>query len=65
MSEPILMKGNEAFCEAAMRGGARYYFGYPITPQSEIPEYMAAHMDEILTPFNARFLRYVCICSEL
>ena len=47
MSEPILMKGNEAFCEAAMRGGARYYFGYPITPQSEIPEYMAAHMDEI------------------
>lgn len=47
MAEKILMKGNEAFCEAAIRGGARYYFGYPITPQSEIPEYMAAHMDEI------------------
>lgn len=47
MAEKILMKGNEAFCEAAIRGGVRYYFGYPITPQSEIPEYMAAHMDEI------------------
>ncbi len=46
MAEKILMKGNEAFCEAAIRGGVRYYFGYPITPQSEIPEYMAAHMDE-------------------
>lgn len=46
MSEKILMKGNEAFCEAAIRGGVRFYFGYPITPQSEIPEYMSAHMEE-------------------
>jgi len=46
MSEKILMKGNEAFCEAAIRGGVRFYFGYPITPQSEIPEYMAAHLDD-------------------
>lgn len=41
-----LMKGNEALAEAAIRSGCRYYFGYPITPQSEIPEYMAAHLPE-------------------
>ena len=33
MSEKVLMKGNEAFAEAAIRSGCRYYFGYPITPQ--------------------------------
>lgn len=44
MTEKVLMKGNEAFAEAAMRGGCRYYFGYPITPQSEIPEYMSREL---------------------
>lgn len=44
MSEKVLMKGNEAFAEAAIRGGSRFYFGYPITPQSEIPEYMARNL---------------------
>ncbi|MDR3210086.1 MAG: 3-methyl-2-oxobutanoate dehydrogenase subunit VorB [Oscillospiraceae bacterium] len=44
MSEKVLMKGNEAFAEAAIRGGARFYFGYPITPQSEIPEYMSREL---------------------
>ncbi len=44
MAEKVLMKGNEAFAEAAIRGGARFYFGYPITPQSEIPEYMAREL---------------------
>ena len=44
MSEKVLMKGNEAFAEAAIRGGARYYFGYPITPQNEIPEYMSREL---------------------
>ena len=39
-----LWKGNEAVAEAAIRAGCRCYFGYPITPQSEIPEYMALHM---------------------
>jgi len=38
------MKGNEAFAEAAIRGGCRYYFGYPITPQNEIPEYMSREL---------------------
>lgn len=42
-----LWKGNEAIAEAAIRAGCRYYFGYPITPQSEIPEYMAKHLPEV------------------
>ena len=33
----VLMKGNEAFAEAAIRAGCKCYFGYPITPQNEIP----------------------------
>ena len=41
-----LMKGNEAICKAAIRAGCKAYFGYPITPQNEIPEYMSAHMEE-------------------
>src|SRR5215510_7462771 len=44
MTEKVLMKGNEAFSEAAIRGGCRYYFGYPITPQNEIPEYMSREL---------------------
>ena len=44
MSTKVLMKGNEAFAEAAIRGGCRYYFGYPITPQNEIPEYMSREL---------------------
>lgn len=42
-----LMKGSEAIAEAAIRAGARYFFGYPITPQTEIPEYMSNRMPEI------------------
>ena len=41
------MKGNEAIAEAAVRGGCRYFFGYPITPQNEIPEYMSRRMPEV------------------
>ena len=40
----ILMKGNEALAEAAIRCGCRAYFGYPITPQTEIAAYLAKHM---------------------
>ena len=40
MSELKLMKGNEALAEAAIRAGADAYFGYPITPQSEVIEYL-------------------------
>ncbi|NMD16565.1 MAG: 3-methyl-2-oxobutanoate dehydrogenase subunit beta, partial [Bacteroidales bacterium] len=42
MKELRLMKGNEAFAEAAIRAGADAYFGYPITPQSEVMEYLMA-----------------------
>ena len=42
-----LMKGSEAISEAAIRAGARFFFGYPITPQTEIPEYMSARMPEV------------------
>ena len=42
-----LMKGSEAIAEAAIRAGCRYFFGYPITPQTEIPEYMSERMPEI------------------
>ncbi|MEG1963980.1 MAG: 3-methyl-2-oxobutanoate dehydrogenase subunit VorB [Clostridia bacterium] len=47
MSEKQLMKGNEAIAEAAIRGGCRQYFGYPITPQSEIPEYMSFRLPQV------------------
>jgi len=41
-----LWKGNEAIAEAAIRAGCDCFFGYPITPQNEIPEYMALHMPQ-------------------
>lgn len=39
-----LMKGNEAIGEAAIQAGCKYFFGYPITPQSELPEYMSKRL---------------------
>ncbi len=42
-----LTKGNLAICEAAIRAGCRYYFGYPITPQNEIPEYLSGRLPEL------------------
>ena len=47
MEEKKLLKGNEAIAEAAIRGGCRAFFGYPITPQNEIPEYMSFRMPEV------------------
>lgn len=44
MAQKTLMKGNEAIAEAAMRAGCRFFFGYPITPQTELAAYMAKHM---------------------
>jgi len=43
----VLMKGNEAFAEGAIRAGCEAYFGYPITPQTELLEYMARRMPEL------------------
>lgn len=47
MSEKVLMKGNEAIAEAAIIAGCRHYFGYPITPQTEIAAYMAKRMPKV------------------
>lgn len=46
MGDIKLMKGNEAFAEAAIRAGCDAYFGYPITPQSEVIEYLAAQQPQ-------------------
>jgi len=42
----VLMKGNEAISEAAIQAGCQAFFGYPITPQNEIPEYMSKRMEQ-------------------
>jgi len=42
-----LMKGTEAIAEAAIQAGCKYFFGYPITPQNEIPEYMSGRLPEV------------------
>lgn len=47
MSKKLLMKGNEALAEAAVRAGCRHFFGYPITPQTEIAAYMAKRMPQM------------------
>ena len=47
MADKVLMKGNEAIAEAAISAGCRHYFGYPITPQTEIAAYMAKRMPKI------------------
>ena len=44
MAERVFMKGTEAIAEAAARAGCRFFAGYPITPQNEIPEYMARRL---------------------
>ena len=46
-SEKVLLSGNEALAEGALKAGCRCYFGYPITPQSEIPAYMVRRMKEV------------------
>jgi 2-oxoglutarate ferredoxin oxidoreductase subunit alpha len=49
----LLVKGNEAVAMGAIEAGCRYYFGYPITPQSDIPEYMARE----LPPLGGEFIQ--------
>ncbi|WDV46773.1 3-methyl-2-oxobutanoate dehydrogenase subunit VorB [Clostridiaceae bacterium M8S5] len=43
----ILMKGNEAIGAAAIKAGCNYFFGYPITPQNEVPEYMSRELPKV------------------
>lgn len=47
MSEMVLMKGTEAVAEAAVRAGCRFFAGYPITPQNEMPEYMSRRLPQV------------------
>ena len=47
MADKVLMKGNEAIAEAAIIAGCKHYFGYPITPQTEIAAYMAKRMPKV------------------
>lgn len=47
MNERVLMEGNEATAEGAVAGGCRFFFGYPITPQSQIPEYMSWRLPQV------------------
>ena len=47
MGEKRFMKGNEAIAEAAVRAGCRFFAGYPITPQNEIPEYLSWRLPEV------------------
>ena len=47
MGEKILLKGNEVLAEAAIQAGCRFFAGYPITPQNEIPEYMSKRMPQV------------------
>ena len=47
MAEKVLMKGNEVLAEASLRAGCRFFFGYPITPQTELAAYMSKRMPKI------------------
>lgn len=58
MSEKVLIKGNYAIAQAAVNAGCECYFGYPITPQTEIGEYLSGKMQELKRA-------YVCAESEL
>ena len=53
MAEKVLMKGNEAMAESAIRAGCRYFFGYPITPQTEL----SAYMSKMMPKFDGCFLQ--------
>jgi len=47
MGEKVLITGNEAIAESAIQAGCRFFFGYPITPQNEIPEYMSKRLPQV------------------
>lgn len=47
MEKRLFIKGNEALCRGAIKAGCRYYFGYPITPQNDIPEYFSKYLPKV------------------
>ena len=73
MAEKVLMKGNEAIAEAAIQAGCRHYFGYPITPQTEIAAYMAKRFrrsvvhfcrQKVKSPPSTWFMAYLLPVNE-
>ena len=66
MAKKVLMKGNEAIAEAAIASGCLYYFGYPITPQTEISEYLAKRMPKVGGLCSRRRVKSrLLICSSV
>ncbi len=61
MADKVLMKGNEAIGEAAVVAGCRYYFGYPITPQTELTEYMSRRMPQVDGTFLQAFCAFITL----
>ena len=57
MGDKVLMKGNEALAEAAIMAGCRHYFGYPITPQTEVAAYLAKRMPQVDGTFLMQLMR--------
>ncbi len=53
MTKRLFVRGNEAICLGAIEAGCRYYFGYPITPQNDIPEFMSRELPKI----NGEFIQ--------
>lgn len=53
MAKRLLVRGNEAICMGALEAGCRYYFGYPITPQNDIPEFMSRELPKL----NGEFIQ--------
>ena len=47
----VIMKGNEAIAKAAIVGGCRYFMGYPITHQNELPEYLSRELPKVVGTF--------------
>jgi TPP-dependent indolepyruvate ferredoxin oxidoreductase alpha subunit len=63
MEEYQLMKGNEAVAEAAIRAGTDGYFGYPITPQSEVMEYPMKEQEWLSFRQRAKLLLLICFMA--
>lgn len=58
----VLMKGNEALAESALRAGCRFFSGYPITPQTEILEYILSELQKVANHYG--FLKNGVLIQE-
>ena len=57
--ERVLMKGNEALAEAAIRAGCKCFFAYPITPQTEVAAYLAKNMKKMMSKKQENILSFM------